>query len=407
MNLKMARRGFFYDGVVDVSWATNQATSQVVAAPVAYSAKLISAIGTGYVEETADVVVQPESDAPEIDRETHSTHLFVTQNGLVKDWSPPGFDPDHTKVLMVDASAQDWQPSTEVSNSGNGSPDDCIPAIVHRVGDDSVRFLSFENGSAVTGSAEPTWSTDGVTIVDDGTTERPLSWTPDSLWSGAWQATTALVGTGIFNGWAWQSNGGGNSGGSEPTWPDSPNTGDSVSDGSITWSPTGPAAVWSAGERFSFIVDSPAPSGTYQQFLTVGTGAVAGVDYVFMGQPTGLFGTTGEIEPDWGTAITGDASVWIDGDIMWSEDANSAQACVITGLVAPGDLASLTVVAASIGNFSVTLEDHGEILSDFAAVAESAAANSFVNDAANVPIPSGRSCLVTYYGGKWHAVFST
>lgn len=335
--------------------------------------------------------------------------VTVAQNGLVKDWSPPGFDPDVTTHLFVDPSPQDWQANIEVSNNGSGAGVAGVAALVHRVGDSDVFFLAQMNGSAVTGIEEPTWSTDGSTAVNDGTADRPIVWTPRNLWAGAWQAAHPFdAGTYVFGGgFAWESDGGsgGNTGSTEPDWASAPNQGATIIDGDITWDNAGPAAVWSANSRRSFRVDTPAPASNYGQFNTISSTAVAGVDYVFSGQPTGLFGTTGATEPDWASAVSGDGSVWIDSDVMWTETTDlSVQKLVITGIVAPSGPRVLTVCNSgdpTNNNTTVTLEDQAEAENDYGAYAVSAEGLRINRNDANTEIGGAQQIAMIYANGQW------
>lgn len=339
--------------------------------------------------------------------------VLVAANGMQKDFAPDGFDADTTPVLLIDPSAQAWQANHEYSNGGNGAGAGFAAASV--VNGNGVRFIATANGSAVTGSVEPTWSTDGSTLVDDGTVDRPLTWDPTNGGLYAlWAPTTAIPAGSIVvgNGYAWRSDGGGNTAGSEPAWPATPNFGTTQADGDITWTACGPCAVWSPESRRSFAQDTPAPASGYSQFFTFPIGATPGVDYVFLGQPTGFYGISGDTEPDWDAAVAGDTSTYIDGDIAWIEDDHSAlpnDTCVLTGIEAPdADLAYLHIANAAAfdvaPNSIVRIEDDAELPSDYDIAGQSSAGNRFDNGDGNWQYSVGDGGHLLYRAGSWSSV---
>lgn len=319
-------------------------------------------------------------------------------NGVQRDFDPD-VDTGSISYLIIDPTATDWLAATEHSNELTWSN----PGQVTKVGDASVRFLAFENGSAVTAGSQPTWSTDGSTTVDDGTPSRPIVWTPTGLYT-LWAALTEIPAQSIIveNGYAWVSDGGGATGAVKPSFPATPNIGTTQVDDAITWTSLGPCAVWSASSRRSFVVDTPTPATAYSQFLTFPIGAVPDVDYVFQGQPTGNFGTTGASEPAWDDAVSGDTSTWFDGDIMWVENTQGSDPkCVLTGLVAPsGNVAGLMLVAGTGGG--VIIEDTAEVENDYSANAASASANVFEDNDANYEMPARGFMPVVYTDAQWH-----
>lgn len=344
--------------------------------------------------------------------------VTVYQNGLVTNWSPTGFDPNTTTHVYIDARAKAWQAATQVSNEGNGSDVTGVAVHVHRVGDATVRFRAFENGGFRTGSVEPTWTTDGSTPVDEAAGGRTARWTPSGVWGGAWQAVHAYpIGQIIFaGGSAWSSDGGGNSGAMAPNFAASPNISTTVSDDAITWTNIGPivgSGVWAGSTLYQFRVDTPAPAGAYGQPIARGSSAVAGTDYVFMMQPTSLFGATGDTEPDWDSAVASDGSTWIDGEIMWVEDTSTQQHLVITGLPAPSGPRLLTIINSALpagsvasSNPLITLKDHEIAGNDFGAYAQSSAGNRFNFNEADFDLGRYDLAFLAYINGQWQILGS-
>lgn len=331
--------------------------------------------------------------------------ISVAKNGLVKDWDLGDLAGIH--AVFIDPRAKPWQANHEYSNAGNGAVGAYFGAtVIPSTNPNGVQFLAFENGAAVTGEAEPVWSEDGSTPLDDGTEARPMTWSPISggIWPGLWQAVHAF-GTGavvIGAGYGWASDGGGNTGLIEPTWPATPDLSATVSDGGITWTSIGPTSVWAPSTRYPFVANADPTTG-YSQSNVIPTDAVAGTSYVFVGQPTGVYGTTGATEPEgWEDAMPGDNSVWIDGDIMWSESTVEAK-LVITGIVAPSASALLTIANAvppgDVG--AVVVEDRAKVENDYHDAALSEESNGFDNGSNNETLSTQVHGAFIYANERW------
>lgn len=333
-------------------------------------------------------------------------------NGLVRNFEPTA-DINTISALLFDPTAQSWLESHEYSNQGSAALTGAfLGAYVTKMDDPTIAFIAFENGSGVSGTVEPIWSTDGSTPIDDGTADRPIQWSPLDVYQ-LWAATTALTGVVIGNGYAWKSDGGGNSGGSEPIWPATPNALDTVTDGAITWEARGPCTVWAQSHRYSFVIDTPTPTTSYSQFYVIPTDVVPNTDYVFTGQPVGVYGTTGASEPDWSAAVDGDASTWFDGDIMWQEDSSfvslgGAPKLVLTGIVASSNFATMSIANGSppSSDTIILIEDEALAVNDYGDAAASNTGNGFDNFEVNWGVAAGQGNDIHYIDGAWTVVQS-
>src|ERR1043166_3292055 len=87
--------------------------------------------------------------------------VLVNANGLVKDFDPPGFDPDVATELWVDPTPQPrvagktYALSNFLPDSGNATNP---PGIVTKAGLDGVYFKANQAAKVVLGATEPTWA---------------------------------------------------------------------------------------------------------------------------------------------------------------------------------------------------------------------------------------------------------
>jgi hypothetical protein len=130
-----------------------------------------------------------------------------------------------------------------------------------------------ENYTAATpaqGASEPTWPTDGSTVVDGG-----FIWRDKGAY---WNASTAYAAGDIvrpYNGFAYRATAGGTSGSTEPAWP--LDTGVPLTDGTVTWE----AIARSRGKGLS----AAATDAVFQRYQSAMDQvlAAAGVDPDFEG----------------------------------------------------------------------------------------------------------------------------
>src|ERR1043166_6735826 len=160
--------------------------------------------------------------------------VLVNANGLVKDFDPPGFDPDVATHLFVDPRIKDWLPNHQYPVDG--------PPFVHKVGDDSLAFRVADRSRGVSGAVEPTWPAGGT--VEDGT----ITWNGQAY--GPWIALTNFpLGSmviGASNLFVQIVNTSDPGGATLPDWSTAPNYNDTVNDGALQWQNIGPVTTWAA-----------------------------------------------------------------------------------------------------------------------------------------------------------------
>jgi hypothetical protein len=316
-------------------------------------------------------------------------------NGLVKDYDPPG-GIDAAGVILLDPTAQDWQAAHDYSPRGLPSPATGVGAFVHPVGDDSSKFVCAYVRKGTSGLIEPVWPTNG-----DGILDNDIMWLADFVWGGPWQAAFAFPSTEaiVANGSMFISDGGGDSGGSEPDWSTAPNPTDTVVDNDITWTNVNPAETWAAATEYTLPLQAVDIVGA---FSVLPTAPVAHTDYIFFFNSARYSAPSGALEPTWDTNPN---EYTIDGDLIWQETTD-AEELVLTGLAAATTFPTIATIADPSGEARVKLIDEANVVGTYGAGAESAAANRFNRGGLTVTLNTptsqgGGSIQLAHPGSRW------
>ncbi len=304
-----------------------------------------------------------------------SQPVLVQTNGFVKDYDPPG-GIDGTDTLIIDTSAQDWQPNTAYSVSAVVLGGGLSPKVERLVGGTS-------------GGIEPTWPASGDT-VDDG----ELRWQGDD-YAGEWASGTPYAPGALISaaGAVWSTSGGGTSDSTPPDWA-SADWGDSVADNDITWSKTGPVTTWDGDTVFECVLPVSQNSPHVPFVLPTVPGSV-----VFqLNDVLKLTGLSGGSEPDWPVA----GLYVIDGDLLWDVDTFAGIASLqISGLKAPAAAKVLSVTVLDPNGSSNLLD----LTDELAGYQDSEAANQ-IDCGGSDFTPGGSSVTSVPYSGEARLVYT-
>jgi hypothetical protein len=261
--------------------------------------------------------------------------VLVNANGLVKDFDPPGFDPDVATELWIDPTPQPRVAGKEyalynfVPASGGANN---IGAFVTKATADGVYFKAYQAAKITLGPTEPVWANNVV----HGTAK----WTEVAY--GAWAALHGYIEGDLIvaNGKVWRGDGIVTSGALEPDWTTAPGYYSTVADGSGVWTNLGAVTAWAANAVHSFAGNlAVGDPGNIYILPTTPAGFLYQASYGL-----GAFAVSGASDPAWDAVISGAGSMWSDGEILWIETTSLGDnQCVVTGLAAPSGPRRLTI----------------------------------------------------------------
>ena len=325
---------------------------------------------------------------------------LAAANGLVKDWAPPGFDPDVTTHLIVDPTAQPWEAGKVYSMGQIGGLGSSVPAQVTKVTPDGVRFQTCYAIRGTSGGTPPSGS---GTFVDG-----ELEWGAIPYDQFGWLANHATDGSSggfklVAAGAIWFTNSNGNTGATPPDWTTAPNRNDQVVDGDITWLKIADYVVWAPDTQYEFAVADynyqepfvlpPTPEGNFFALLYVRKPFVA----------------SGLTEPDWDEIEESSGLYATDGEILWKETTDQEQ-IVLTGITAPSApraslVACLCDPADNVDKL-VLVDGEDNVVGAWGAFAESSISNRVGEESPPVSVPNGRTITLIHTGAHWRAALA-
>lgn len=339
--------------------------------------------------------------------------VIAFANGVVKNWSPPGFDPTTTQVLLVDPTPQDWQDTTTYSvaetfaadGSSISIPSSVCAFVVPTTNPNGVVFAATTKMAGQFGTVQPTWPTNGdpPPVAGDGDV---VYGSTTFAYVGAWVTLTAYADgdTIIESGWAWIASGVITSGVSKPDFAAAiaASAGD-VADGSGVWDLMGPAVTWSSGGAISGAI-SPDHAGRYTPYVlpTAPAGWLFSVDGF-----TGLFAVSGGTEPvGWDAEMPGSGHYYADGPIQWQE-TTSNPAVAISGIDAPSGLVVTQVANITVTPSEIVFIDQTNVVANYGSDAESIAANRFDDGGNDITLSEGTYQEFAYLSSTWRSLLAS